>query len=117
MRVFWFASGCLAFLLGAIGIVLPLLPTVPFMILAAFCFAESSPRLHSWLLNHPVLGPPIQDWRRSGAISRRAKIAATISIAVVYGISLITVGKAWVLVVQAAVLCAVLIFIWSRPTN
>ncbi len=101
--------------LGAVGIVTPLLPTVPFLLLAAFCFARSSKRLHDWLLAHPTLGPPIRDWRRSGAISAKAKRLATLSIAAAFGVSLILALPFWVLAVQAAVLTAVLIFIWRRP--
>lgn len=101
--------------LGLIGVVLPLLPTVPFMLLAAFCFARSSDRMHNWLLTHKVFGPMIEDWNRSGAISPTAKKAATLSIVLVFGISLILDVKTTVLVIQAVVLSAVLFFIWSRP--
>ena len=74
------AGGFLAVGLGAVGIVLPLLPTTPFLLLAAFCFARSSERLHDWLINHPTFGPPILDWRDRGAIGRKAKILATASV-------------------------------------
>jgi len=56
------ALGWLAFATGILGIVLPLLPTTPFMLLAAALFARSSPRFHRWLLAHPWFGPPIEDW-------------------------------------------------------
>lgn len=116
MRYFWFALGGTSVALGLLGVVLPLLPTVPFMILAAFCFARSSERVHAWLLSHPVFGPPIVDWRERGAITLRAKRLATASIAVVFGISLlIGVGQV-VLIIQAATLGLVLAFIWSRPS-
>jgi len=61
---------------GAAGIFLPLLPGVPFLILAAACFARSSPRLEKWLLNHPLLGPGVRKWRERGAISLKSKILA-----------------------------------------
>ena len=114
-RALWAMGGAVALGLGAVGIVTPLLPTVPFLLLAAFCFARSSQRLHDWLLAHPTLGPPIRDWRRSGAISPKAKRLATLSIAAAFGVSLILALPFWVLAVQAAVLTAVLIFIWRRP--
>jgi uncharacterized protein len=75
-RAAWLVSGLVAMALGLVGIVLPLLPTTPFLLLAAFCFARSSPALHDWIIHHPRLGPPLRDWRHHGAISRRAKIAA-----------------------------------------
>ena len=108
-------GGAVALGLGAVGIVTPLLPTVPFLLLAAFCFARSSQRLHDWLLADPTLGPPIRDWRRSGAINPKAKRLATLSIAAAFGVSLILALPFWVRAVQAAALTAVLIFIWRRP--
>lgn len=115
MRILWAALGLISMGLGFVGIVLPLLPTVPFMILAAFCFARSSERLHLWLLSHPVFGPAITDWRDRGAISARGKQLATLSIAIVFLISVILGLSATILVIQGVTLFAVLIFIWSRP--
>lgn len=62
--------------LGFIGIFLPLLPTTPFLILAAGCFARSSPRLERWLLDHARFGPILREWRTRGAIPRKAKLAS-----------------------------------------
>lgn len=115
MRVLWAISGAFAAAIGLIGVVVPLLPTVPLMILAAFCFGKSSQRLEAWLLDHPVYGPPIHDWRASGAIRPRAKRLATIGIALAFGISLALGVRPTLLAVQAAVLTAVLVFIWTRP--
>src|SRR6056297_2786905 len=98
-----------------LGVVLPLLPTVPFMLLAAFCFARSSERLHNWLLSHPKFGPSITDWQERGAINPRVKRMSTIAIAVVFGLSLILGVTTTVLVIQAVVLSCVLLFIWTRP--
>ncbi|ODA68616.1 Inner membrane protein YbaN [Methyloligella halotolerans] len=64
--------------IGAIGIVLPVLPTTPFLILAAACFTRSSPRLERWLLDHAHFGPLLRDWRERGAIPRRAKMLAVL---------------------------------------
>ncbi|MFD1511613.1 YbaN family protein [Lacimonas salitolerans] len=116
MRIVWASLGVLSVALGLIGAVLPLLPTVPFMLLAAYCFSRSSERLHHWLLAHPTFGPPIADWQDRGAISLRGKRLATLSIAVVFTISL-ALGLRWqILAIQAVTLCCVLIFIWSRPS-
>ena len=115
MRFVWAGLGIVCVGLGLIGVVLPILPTVPFMLLAAFFFARSSERLHNWLVTHPTFGPPIVDWQTSGAIRPRVKRIATVSIAVVYAISLLLGLKLWLLLLQAAILSAVLIFIWTRP--
>lgn len=115
MRQIWFLGGLVALGLGAIGVILPLVPTVPFLLLAAFCFSRSSRRLHDWLMTHPVFGPPIHDWRERGAISRRAKWLATVSIAAAFGISVAMGVAAPFLLIQMAVLAAVSTFIWTRP--
>ncbi|SFL78352.1 YbaN family protein [Shimia aestuarii] len=117
MRVVWLLLGLICVALAIVGVVLPLLPTVPFLLLAAFCFARSSERLHYWLLSHPRLGPPIEDWQSRGAINPAAKRLATISIAIVFGISFALGLKTTVLLIQAVVLSAVLIFIWTRPSG
>ena len=115
-RAAWLVSGLVALALGLLGIVLPLLPTTPFMLLAAFCFARSSPALHDWIIRHPRLGPPIRDWRNHGAISGRAKIAAVamLAFALVTGI-LADLGPR-VLAVQGAILLLVGAFLLTRPS-
>ena len=117
MRVLWTASGTAAVGLGLAGTVLPLLPTVPFLLLAAFCFARGSDRMHDWLVTHPKFGPSIQHWRDHRAITRPAKWMATVSIGVAFGISLALGVRPLILGIQAVVLLCVLIFIWSRPDN
>lgn len=114
-RGLWLAGGFAALLLGAVGVVLPLLPTVPFLLLAAFCFARSSERLHGWLLDHPTFGPPIRDWEQRGAIGRKAKVIALISMAGSVVMTLWIGMPGWAVAVQAAVLVAVAVFIWTRP--
>ncbi|MCV6598484.1 MAG: YbaN family protein [Mangrovicoccus sp.] len=117
MRLLWLIAGFTALGLGLLGIALPLLPTVPFMLLAAFCFSRSSERLHLWLLNHPVYGPQIEDWQRSGAIHPRAKRMASVMIAAAFLLSVILGVKAQILMIQAVVLLGVLTFIWTRPDH
>jgi len=117
MRATWVFLGLLFFALGLVGVVLPLVPTAPFMLLAAFCFARSSERLHDWLLSHRHFGPPIMDWREHGAITLRAKRISTVSIAAVLILSLALGLSVAVLLVQAGVLSLVLLFIWTRPNH
>lgn len=73
MRLAYRIAGLVAVALGLLGILLPLLPTVPFMLLAAFCFARGNPAWEARLLAHPRYGPHIRAWRREGAISRKGK--------------------------------------------
>ena len=75
-RIAYMIAGWIAMLAGLIGLALPLIPTVPFMILAAFCFARGNPAIEARLLTHPQIGPHIRAWRERGAISRRGKFAA-----------------------------------------
>lgn len=113
-RHLYLAGGCAAFALGSIGIFLPLLPTVPFMILAAFCFARSSPRMEKWMLEHRIYGPHIRNWRYHGAVSRRGKKAAILAFTISVIIALILVSFPWSMI---SVLAAGLggWWIWTRP--
>jgi uncharacterized membrane protein YbaN (DUF454 family) len=115
LRPLWIALGGLSVALGIAGIFLPLLPTTPFMLLAAFAFARSSPRLHGWLVAHPRFGPAIEDWRRHGAVSRRAKRYAVAAMAAALAIGWAGGFGVTVLAVQAAVLALVALFVLTRP--
>jgi uncharacterized membrane protein YbaN (DUF454 family) len=80
-RLLYQACGWIAIALGTIGLFLPLLPTVPFMLLAAFCFGRSNPALEARLLRDPRFGPHIRAWRERGAISRKGKAFAVLAFA------------------------------------
>lgn len=102
--------------LGALGVFLPLLPTTPFLLLAAACFARSSPRLHGWLIGSPLLGPLLLDWERHGAIALRAKWTCTVLLlgAISWPVAS---GKVTgvLLAILALTIVGVLSFIWTRP--
>ena len=101
--------------IGVVGIVVPLLPTTPFLLLAAYCFSRGSRRLHDWLLNHPTLGPPIRDWREHRSVSGKAKLSAMIAIALIFGLSVLLEAPAWALALQGVILGGVTVFLLTRP--
>lgn len=117
MRALWLICGLVSLALGIVGAFVPLLPTVPLILLAAFFFARSSERLHLWLLSHPKFGPAIIDWGERGAISKRGKWAATASILASLGVTLVIGVNGIILGVQAITLGAVSLFIWTRPNS
>lgn len=117
MRLFFLIGGWASTGLAVVGIALPLLPTVPFLLLAAFCFARSSDRLHDWLITHPRLGPPIADWRAHGAIRPRMKRAALLTIIASVALAAGLGSPAWVLAIQIAALSATSAFILTRPNG
>jgi hypothetical protein len=95
-RALLIAAGVVCVGLGIVGTALPLLPTTPFMLLAAACFARSSDRFHRALLRNPLFGPTIREWRATRSIPRRSKIAAMILIGLTFGITIIVcTDAAW----------------------
>ena len=102
-------------LLGVVGLFLPLLPTVPFLLLAAWSAGYSSPRLSHWLENHPRLGPPITDWRQAGVVSRRAKWMATVCMTVSATTTVLLLGAHWAALAAVAIMAGVLAWLWLRP--
>lgn len=117
MRYFWFTLGAISLILGVVGIFLPLLPTVPFFLLAAFGFGKSSKRAHNWLISHPNFGPAIQDWQERGAINKRSKILSAGSMLAVICLALVFGAPVYIVIIQLVVLSMVSIFIWTRPDH
>jgi uncharacterized membrane protein YbaN (DUF454 family) len=114
-RIHYLLLGLASLSLGVLGAVLPLLPTTVFLLLAAWAFARSSPRLHRALLLHPVLGPPIHHWQRHRCLSRRAKLAAVSGIAVSFFISAWFVRELLPLLGVGLLLAGVVLYLLSRP--
>jgi len=116
LRVLFFIGGWVSLILGCVGIILPLLPTTPFILLAAYCFSRSSERLHQWLITHPQMGPLIRDWQQDGSISKTAKTKATVLIIGTFAVTFAVVNVG--LMVKGVILLigiGVLTFIWTRP--
>ncbi|SEK38890.1 YbaN family protein [Roseovarius nanhaiticus] len=116
MRSLWVSAGCVALALGAFGVVLPLLPTTPLVLLAAFCFARGSPRLRARLTRSRVFGPIIADWEAHGAIAPRYKAMACGAMALVLLGSLFA-GLDWKLIaVQILCMGGAAAYVLSRPS-
>lgn len=117
MKIFLIISGIISLILGIVGILLPLLPTTPFLLLSAFCFARSSEKLHDWLLCHPSFGSAIIDWRENGSISKQNKTYAMVVILITFLLSVILKVPLVVLLIQMTVLSIVSLFILTRPQS
>lgn len=100
-------------LLGLIGIILPTLPTTPFMILASALFAKSSPRFHQMLLNNKYIGEVLRDWEQRGVLSRKIKYRATLLITITFSISItILHGRLSLQLMLVAIALTLLFFLW-----
>lgn len=115
MRWFWWLLAYVSLGLGIIGIVVPGLPTVPFVLLSAFAAARGSQRLHHWLLAHRQFGPMIRDWQAGGAVSRRAKWLASIMMSASAALMLLLMPDRWMAVPGIVVMAIVAIWLWRRP--
>ncbi|EGT5661086.1 DUF454 family protein [Cronobacter dublinensis] len=107
--------GWLAVVLATLGVVLPLLPTTPFLLLAAWCFARSSPRFHHWLLYRSWFGGYLRHWQQYRAMPPGAKPRAILVILATFAISLWMVKIFWVRVLLLVILSGLLIFMWRIP--
>jgi uncharacterized protein len=115
-RLAWGGAGAASLATGIVGVFLPLLPTTPFVLLAAFCFSRASSRAERWLLEHRRFGPMVRDWRERRAIPRRAKQLAW---------GMMAFGSAWAWWVMparwgwlpAAVCTAVGLWMYRLPTR
>jgi len=116
-RPLWVAAGAVSIGIGAIGATLPILPTTPFVILGAFCFAHGSPRLALALEQHRVFGPIIADWRAHRAIAPRYKVIAHLMMGAALLVSLLAGVSTTVLTVQAICLACASAYILSRPSG
>jgi uncharacterized membrane protein YbaN (DUF454 family) len=101
--------------LALIGVVLPGLPTVPFLLLTAWFAAKGSERLHHWLYAHPHLGKLLIDWEQQGAVSRPSKVMAVILLSVSWGIMYVRIDNLWVMAGLAVLFLVIISFLLSRP--
>jgi uncharacterized membrane protein YbaN (DUF454 family) len=118
MRSLYFLLGWCFFGLGAVGTVVPGLPTTPFMLLALWAFSKSSQRFHDWLYAHPVFGPPLQQWRSHRVIPGKAKLlaVATMAASLIY-LAFFTDISVWIKVGTGLVMLYGAAFILTKPSR
>lgn len=115
LRWAWCALAYLSLGVGIVGIFVPGLPTTVFVLIAAWAATRGSQRLHDWLLGHPRFGPSIRNWREHGAVSRRGKRLATLTMAACALITLWCVPLPWVKLVSIGCMAVVCAWLWMRP--
>jgi len=116
LRVVLLIVGTAALILAVIGVFLPVLPTTPFLLVTAACYARASTRLYEWLLGQPSLGPIIGEWRRSRSLPPGVKERALVMVAITFSISIVVVD---VLLLRAGLVVAGVVlatFLYRIPT-
>lgn len=115
VRTTYVVIGHTSLAIGFVGIFVPLLPTTPFVLLAAVCYSRGSDRFHAWLHGHPRFGPIIHSWHEHRAIGVRAKVVAVVMVVLSITYSFYRLDAPWN-VVALLVGVSVLGFILTRPT-
>jgi uncharacterized protein len=117
VRLACVVAGVVALALGLIGIVVPVLPTTPFVLLAAACFARSSVRLHDAMLTHRIAGPIIHEWQTYRAMPRKVKRVAYGLMLLSFGSSILFMQSNWHRSMLAVVGLILLFFLWRVPVR
>ncbi|WP_311223162.1 MULTISPECIES: YbaN family protein [unclassified Acidovorax] len=114
-RPLYFGVGCLSLAFGVVALVVPLIPGIVFLALAAGCFSRSSPAMDRWLTTHPRFGKLITNWQTSGAISRTTKWVITASMVASFSLIFFETPSRAIQAAVAAGMLAVLVYVWKRP--
>jgi len=117
MRLVFLWLGFVALLLGALGVVVPVLPTTPFILLAAACFARGSERFHRHLLAHRIAGPIVREWEEHRSMPPGVKAWAFALMVVSFGVSLLLVPSAWHRLMLLAIAAVLAFFLWRVPVR
>lgn len=115
MKTLMMLCGWLCVVLGVLGIFLPLLPTTPFILLAAWLFARSSERFHEWLVTHPKLGPIISAWQDGKGLARPVRRRILIVLWLSMSLSMWLVGKLWAVVLLSFIALSVSLYLLRMP--
>lgn len=120
LRWAWWLLAYASLGVGIVGIFVPVLPTTVFVLISAYAASRGSERLHRYLLQHARFGPMILDWQREGAVSRRAKWAASLAMLASALVIVLTMHWAgahrwWMAVIPIACMAVVLGWLWRRP--
>ena len=113
----WRILASIAMLLALIGIPLPGLPTVPFVLLSAWAAGKGWPEFEKWLLHHPTYGPSINEWRKYGAVSRKAKYLASLMMLVSTSLLWLSTAPHLLKLLVSVTLIATSIWLWRRPES
>jgi uncharacterized membrane protein YbaN (DUF454 family) len=116
IKILLISAGWLSIALGVLGAMLPLLPTTPFILLAAACFAKSSPRFHSWLLSHRHLGPIVHQYQSGNGLPRRVLQRALAILWASMSLSAWIIGQWWAVAVLGTIGACVTIYLCRLPT-
>ena len=118
VRVLFTLAGAVALGLGLIGIVLPLLPTTPFVLLATACFARGSERFHQWLLANRTFGPMVYEWERHRSLPYRTKVTAIVLMSLTMAVSIVFfVEPAWLKAALALFGVALALWMYRIPSR
>lgn len=115
VRALLIVVGTLALGIGVVGIVVPVLPTTPFLLVAAACYARSSDRLYAWLLGQPSLGRIVSEWRRSRSLPAGVKPRALVVVVVTFAASILLVDSLAMRLALVAVALVLAWFLWRIP--
>jgi uncharacterized membrane protein YbaN (DUF454 family) len=113
--VLWRILAIASLIAGLIGLALPIVPTVPFLILAAWAGSKAWPSLEQWLLSQRTFGPHIRNWRERGTVPRRAKVLASGMMLVSASGLQLSPTPLWLKILVPLTMLAVAIWLWRRP--
>jgi len=116
LKAIYITAGTIFFILGIIGVFLPVMPTTPFLLLTAFCWVRGSERLHSWLISHKTFGPPIRDYMQERAMQYKTKVKAILLIWTSICFSIFLTQKTFVTIILLITGTALTLYLLSLKT-